>query len=622
MVNYNFIKNIPSSTINTRLCSISVVYPDISPISRMQNMCTSIKPAICQAIAIIFLALSCCGELHASGEHLVQENKTIIVGANINYPPYEFLDKNGKLTGYNVDLYRAIARVMGLDIKFSYGPWHEKMKDLQQGRVDILMGLGYTQERTKLMDFSPPHTIINVSLFGRSGTPKVKSIKELKDKKVIILRGGRLHEYAIEQGLTGNSIVLVDNYADGLRLLASGHYDYALFPKMTGIFVAQELGLASIKPINEISEVIEYCSAVKKGNRELLARFATGMAILKKTGQYKDIHDKWLGVLEPRGIPLKRVIKVGSIVGFFLLGGLLHSFVWSAMLKRQVEQRTSALSLEVKERQRAEEELRRNQEQLVQASKMAAIGTLVSGVAHEINNPNGLIYLNVTMLSDMYESIRHIMEDKFAKDGDFIVGKWQYSEVRENLEQLLSETLDASKRVGRIVEDLKNFSKRDNSELNEIVDINSATKSAIRLISTSIKQSTDFFSVSYDEKIPKIRGNMQRIEQVVVNLIVNACQSLAGRDRSITVMTRYDYDHRMAELEITDEGVGIASDQLQYIADPFYTTKREQGGTGLGLSVSSKIVKDHGGILTINSSVGKGTTAILSLPIYESGDIS
>jgi len=541
----------------------------------------------------------------------------VIVGGNSNYPPYEFIDQDGQPAGFNIDLTRAVAKVMGMNVEIRLGTYDERIKALAAGTIDAMGGFSYSEERAKLFDFSPPHTLINLAIFGRKDSPPLKTLDGLRGKEILVMAGGRMQEWLKEKGL-GDHLVFTATYADGLRLLASGSYNYMLMGTLPGIHLIKEYHLSNIVVIREVDHQ-RYCFAVRKGNHELLARFSEGLAIVKKTGQYDQIYDKWLGVLEPRGVPWTRVIKIGSLVTSLFLGILLVALLWSRTLKKQVAQRTASLAFEVKERERAEEELRRNHEQLLQASKMAAIGTLVSGVAHEINNPNGLILLNTSMLSEMYKDIKEIAEERYKNEGDFRLGRWHYSEVRENIEPMLTETISASNRIGRIVEDLKNFSRRSSSDFEQNVDLNVVAEAAVRLMNNNIRKSTDAFHALYAEDLPRVRGNAQRIEQVIVNLLLNACQALPDRGRGITLTTRCNKAERTVEVEVADEGIGIAPDQLQYVTDPFYTTKREMGGTGLGLSVSAAIVKEHGGRLVFRSVSGRGTTVIMSLPVLNPG---
>jgi polar amino acid transport system substrate-binding protein len=537
----------------------------------------------------------------------------VIVGGNSNYPPYEFIDKNGQPAGFNIDLTRAVAKVMGMNVQIRLGTYEERIRALEAGTIDAMGGFSYSDERARLFDFSPPHTMINLAIFGRKDSSPLKSLDGLRGKKILVLAGGRMQGLLQEKGF-GENRVFTATYANGLRLLASGEYDYMFMGTLPGIYLIKEYGLSNIVVIKEVDHQ-RYCFAVRKGNRELLARFSEGLAIVKKTGQYNDIYDKWLGILEPRGVPWAKVIRIGSAVTVLFLVVIFIALLWSRILQKKVAQRTASLALEVKARRRAEDELRSNQEQLVQAGKLAAIGTLVSGVAHEINNPNGLILMNMTMLKEMHEDIMRITDERYQNEGDFEVGRWRYSEVRESLGQMMTETVDASKRVVRIVEDLKNYSRRGDPAVNEFVDLNAVAMAAIRLADTTIRKSTGSFTACYAEDLPKIRGNAQRIEQVVVNLVLNACQALPDRGKGIELTTRYDPDNRTVVITITDEGIGIAPEHLQHITDPFYTTKREQGGTGLGLSVSSTIVKEHKGLLTFSSAEGKGTTVTVSFPI-------
>ena len=272
---------------------------------------------------------------------------------------------------------------------------------------------------------------------------------------------------------------------------------------------------------------------------------------------------------------------------------------------------------DITERKRAQEQERLHQEQLFQASKMVALGTLVSGVAHEINNPNNFIRLNTPTLQEVWESALPILEEYYTENGDFMIGGMKYTEMREKIPVLFSGILNGSKRIMQIVEDLKNFVRKDISEEEQSVDINAVLQSAISLISNMINKSTDRFSVEYGKDLPSLTGNFQRLEQVFVNLIQNSCQALNRPSKGIFVSTHFDKEMKSVVIEIRDEGIGIPSENLSQIMDPFFTTKHDSGGTGLGLSISSKIVEGHGGRMIFDSEVGKGTTVKIVLPVQE-----
>ena len=179
---------------------------------------------------------------------------------------------------------------------------------------------------------------------------------------------------------------------------------------------------------------------------------------------------------------------------------------------------------------------------------------------------------------------------------------------------MLDEMLEGARRIKRIVEDLKDFARREDAPRQERVDLNTIVRAAVRLVDAPIRKATGRFQLVLDEGIPKVHANAQRIEQVALNLLLNACEALPDPGRAIRVRTEHDRERSRVLLVVEDEGVGIPPEHLPRLTDPFFTTKRESGGTGLGLSVSATIVKDHGGTLEFRSKPGTGTTVVLALP--------
>jgi PAS domain S-box-containing protein len=269
---------------------------------------------------------------------------------------------------------------------------------------------------------------------------------------------------------------------------------------------------------------------------------------------------------------------------------------------------------DITERKHAEEAARTHQEQLYQASKMVALGTLVSGVAHEVNNPNNFIKINAPILAEAWEGMRPILDEYYSDNGDFTLAGMDYSLMREKIPLLLAGIETGSNRISQIVQDLKNYVKQDLTGINNNVDLNKIVESALSLISNTIQKSTKRFTVSYGKDIPGIKGNFQRLEQVVINLVQNACQALPDSEKSVSVSTVIDGKRNCVFIVVEDEGLGIPEKNLSRIMESFFTTKQDLGGLGLGLSISRRIVEEHGGKITFQSEEGRGTRVEVMLP--------
>jgi polar amino acid transport system substrate-binding protein len=270
--------------------------------------------ALAALAATVLAAAPARPRAEAEVEYVGPPQQLVVVGADPDYPPYEFVDRDGQPAGYNVDLTRAIAETMGLQVSFRFGKWSEIRAELAAGKVDVLQGISWSEARARELDFAPPHAIIQHAIFARLETPPVQGIEELRGKKVIVFKGGIMDETLTRQGL-GQDLVRTGTPADALRLLASGQHDYVALALLPGMHIIRELHLTNVQPVARRITVERYGYAVQKGNTELLARFDEGLAILKKTGRADAIHARWLGVLEPAGVPwatVRRRTRGGS----------------------------------------------------------------------------------------------------------------------------------------------------------------------------------------------------------------------------------------------------------------------------------------------------------------------
>ena len=270
-------------------------------------------------------------------------------------------------------------------------------------------------------------------------------------------------------------------------------------------------------------------------------------------------------------------------------------------------------------RVRMEEEAKHQQAQLIQANRMASLGTIVSGVAHEVNNPNNLIMFNAPMILSAWEDARPVLDAHFREHGDFPLGGLPYSEMREVVPRLAEGISGASARIRGIVANLKDFARQDKSRGHGPVDVNDVVRASVAILNHEIIKATHRFEAAYAEGLPFVTGSAQELEQVVINLLNNALQALPSNRSAIRVSTGRNPGTGEVEVVVADEGTGMSPEVLARTAEPFFSTRLDSGGLGLGLSISRSILKEHGGSLSFESEVGKGTRATVRLPAAAAG---
>lgn len=271
---------------------------------------------------------------------------------------------------------------------------------------------------------------------------------------------------------------------------------------------------------------------------------------------------------------------------------------------------------DITKRKEAEEFADLQQRKLIQSDKMATLGILVSGVAHEINNPNNYIVLNAQSLQGMWRDIAPVLKSFADENPDYAVSGMAYRDLEKEIPGMLKGISDGALRIKAIVQTLKDFSRIEPEDMTQKIDIGKVLEAAQIIVGPVIKKATNNFSVTFSPNLPAVRGNFQRIEQVVINLLTNACQATDDPTKPVAVSVDYRRVEKEIVVAIRDKGRGIEPNDMKRIFDPFFTTKRDEGGTGLGLAVSYSIVKDHGGDLRLDSKMGEGTVATLTLPVF------
>lgn len=293
-------------------------------------------------------------------------------------------------------------------------------------------------------------------------------------------------------------------------------------------------------------------------------------------------------------------------------------------LENRVRKRTEQLQIKNDELETAYRSLKDAQAKLLHSEKMASVGVLAAGVAHEINNPIGFIMGNLVTLKDYVEVYHRIIGDyetcclsgsdqerqRLLSDLREWMQTQDYDFIREDIVDLLQDSTEGTERIRDIVAGLKGFSHPEQSEQFSMVDLNHCVSSTLKMLSSELKYRCEV--VTDLDELPSTYASPGQINQVLLNMLVNAGHAIEDRGE-IRVTTRHD--DRRIHIRIEDTGKGIAPDALHRLFDPFYTTKPVGEGTGLGLAISYGIVTDHDGEIDVTSELGKGSCFTISLPI-------
>ena len=275
----------------------------------------------------------------------------------------------------------------------------------------------------------------------------------------------------------------------------------------------------------------------------------------------------------------------------------------------------SDLETKVKDLEKANTEVQSTQSQLIQSAKLAGLGQLVAGVAHELNNPIGFVYSNIQHLREYTGSLIVMVQELSKKNdnADKIKKKHDFEFIEKDLPKLIASCEEGARRTRDIVIGLRNFSRSSDKDQKKF-SVTDCIDSTLDLLRGALKNDKIKLLKTYDDYIPLIVGNPNQISQVFMNVISNAFQALPGSG-TVQIEVHFIKDENKVKVRVQDSGVGIKPEDIHKIFDPFYTTKEVGQGTGLGLSISYGIVKSHGGDVLVTSEVGKGTAFDITFPV-------
>ncbi len=282
-------------------------------------------------------------------------------------------------------------------------------------------------------------------------------------------------------------------------------------------------------------------------------------------------------------------------------------------LDNKVKERTTELEL-------ANKELKNTQAMMVHSEKMRSLGQLVAGITHEINNPVNFIYGNMIHLKNytnalleiinLYESHEESLSPEQKQKLKEIKEKIELDFIKEDLPMLIKSCQEGTERTKNIILDLKNFSRLDEMVVNNI-NLVKEIDTTLNILYNKIKGKIEIIK-EYEDNLPLVEGFGGQLNQVFMNILDNSCYAIKDKG---TISIRLQKAENNVIIEFEDSGCGMTKEQISKMFDPFYTTKPVGEGTGLGMSISYKVIQRHNGTITVDSEVDKGTKFTIKLPI-------
>jgi len=262
-----------------------------------------------------------------------------------------------------------------------------------------------------------------------------------------------------------------------------------------------------------------------------------------------------------------------------------------------------------------QEERQKIMAKLIQTNRMTSLGLLISSIAHNINTPNGAIKLAAQHLAGSWNDALPILEQVTKEEGDFTLGGLPFGVAKGEIRGAAGSILSNADRVERVIQDLRAYNVGERNELSSGIIVNRVVKEALTIIRAHGRQGEIAITPVLAPNLPNITGNQYQLEQVVVNLLLNAMQAMPHKKGTVTVRTEYSAESAAVRIIVTDQGEGIPPEVRKHLFEAFFSTRIDKGGSGLGLYISNFIVSEHKGRLTVESDTGGGTAATIHLPV-------
>jgi len=533
-------------------------------------------------------------ELDEAERSWLKKHPVIRVAPDPDFAPVEWFNDVGSYQGISSDYIRIVEEKLGLRIEVvAADSWKDVLDLAQRNKIDILTAVARTPQRETYLSFSQPYLSMNGAIFSNREFPNVQALADLAGHRVAVVEGYLWDELLTP--FTGDlSLNRFHDLETALISTSREVTDFTVGFRVTSLFSIKKEGLHELSLVTTLPREIHLSFAVRKD-------WAPLVGILNKilnsmtAQQHAAIRQLWVDE-EPDGFwtnPFYRYAMLAILA--LLLITVTLVVAWNRTLNSRVQMRS--------------QELQKAQTQLIRAEKMESIGRLAAGVAHEVKNPLAIIQMGADYLS-------------------------QEAAADETTRLIIDDIDDAVQRADVVIKGLLDFS-RDRELSLKPGNLNEVVERSLHLVAHEMRQRNIVVSSSLSQAIPNIELDSNKLQQVLINLLMNAAHAM-DRDGELHVSSslrklssnedldrdnenRFEKGETVLWLEVTDSGPGIPEQDRQRIFDPFYTTKPVGEGTGLGLSVSRNIVNLHRGSIDIRNRAEKGASVVLMFKIIAGG---
>jgi len=498
--------------------------------------------------------------------------ETFRVAGDIQFPPYEFLDSDGIYKGFNVDLLKAISLVTGMEFVFIPMKWEEAFYSIERGQADIIQGMKESEDRRTRFNFTDSLLLNSQSIFVRDNNYLINNNSDLVGKVVSVQKEDIV--YLELSKIKDITVIQYDTMEEAVAALLDGEAEAMVGNTLTVNYICKENNwIDQIKIVGKTLNEQKYSMAVSKNNPQLLRKLNEGLDEIRNNGMYDALHRKWFGT------PIKNSSK--EMEGQITM--LLFSLFVLILIILTVQLINRKLNKIIEEKTR-EEKILINE--LRNYDKLQFMDKIISSLAHEIRNPLTSIKIYTSQMKNKLE----------------------------NKEFMLAAAEDIPEEIDRIDALIKEFMEYTSPRKPQIkvLNLKNEIENTIKFIKLQIKD------INVDINIPEdlyIEFDSSHFKQIVINIMLNSKDALVGTENPSIKINGYS-DGKSINIEFADNGCGMDEESLDYIFEPFYTTK--DNGNGVGMFIVKKLVEENGGeIVAKNNENASGLVVFLTVRMGE-----